>query len=131
VVVSARVRKLLGERLEGEVRGELGFGRVVELRESVMPTPLVRPVLVDACEEALRGYVPPAVIARLAAGQSSFLAELRRLSVLFINFPELKHQTPLLEAQEVMGAVQRIVRAWEGTIGHVSVDDHGTTVLVA
>ncbi len=27
--------------------------------------------------------------------------------------------------------MQQIVEAWEGTIGHLSVDDHGTTVLVA
>src|SRR5690606_20809244 len=52
-------------------------------------------------------------------------------SVLFINFPDLKHQTPLIEAQELMVAVQQIVEAWEGTISHLSVDDHGTTVLVA
>ncbi|PCC66862.1 Adenylate and Guanylate cyclase catalytic domain-containing protein [Nannocystis exedens] len=131
VVIDKRVWTMLGGRVDGESRGEHGFGRVVALREPVVPSPLVRPQLPDAAEAALRGYVPPAVIARLSAGQSSFLAELRRLSVLFINFPDLKHQTPLMEAQEVMIAVQQIVESWEGTIGHLSVDDHGTTVLVA
>ncbi|MCY1058720.1 adenylate/guanylate cyclase domain-containing protein [Nannocystis sp. SCPEA4] len=131
VVVDRRVATMLGTRVDGEPRGEQGFGRVVVLRDPMVPTPLVRPQLPDAAEEALRGYVPPAVIARLSAGQSSFLAELRRLSVLFINFPDLKHQTPLIEAQEVMAAVQQIVETWEGTISHLSVDDHGTTVLVA
>jgi class 3 adenylate cyclase/predicted ATPase len=131
VVVSRRVAGMLGGRVDGEPRGDLGFSRVAALREAVVPAPLVRPALPDAAEAALRGYVPPAVIARLSAGQSSFLAELRRLSVLFINFPDLKHQTPLMEAQEVMVAVQQIVETWEGTIGHLSVDHHGTTVLVA
>ena len=131
VVTGPRVAALLGERLSGEARGDAGHRRALALARPVAPQPLVRPALADAADEALRGYVPLAVTTRLAAGQSSFLAELRRVSVLFVNLPELGHATPLARAQEVMLALQQIVGACEGTIGHVGVDHHGATVLVA
>lgn len=131
VVAAPQVKRLLGPRLIDEPRGEGGFGRVLGLTEAVPLAPLVRPALRPEAEGALRGYVLPAVSSRLAAGQSSFLAELRRMSALFINFPELNYATPLDQAQTAMAAMQRIVHEHEGTIGHVSVDNHGATLLAA
>lgn len=132
VVVASTLVALLGDRIAGEARGEASDHRRVDaLADPVTPRPLVRAPLTDAAAEALRGYVPLAVTTRLAAGQSSFLAELRRVSVLFVNLPELGHATPLARAQDVMLALQQIVTAHEGTIGHVGVDHHGATMLIA
>lgn len=130
VVAAPKVVALLGDRMTGE-DVEAGHRRVTSVVAAHGPRPLVRATLDDAAADALRGYVPLAVTARLVAGQSSFLAELRRISVLFVNLPELVHATSLARAQEVMSSVQQIVAAHEGTIGHVGVDHQGTTVLIA
>lgn len=43
----------------------------------------------ELIESALRAYIPGAVLARINAGQMGWLAELRRVTVLFVNLPDL------------------------------------------
>lgn len=131
VVVDATVHEMLAGRATCELRGAAGQARVRAATETSPRRPLERPTLPPEAEEALRGYVPPAVTTRLAAGQSSFLAELRRISVLFIGIPALNDRTPLSDAQDAMVAMQQIVVGCEGTISYVGVDEHGAHVLVA
>lgn len=97
----------------------------------VVRQPLARHTVTAAAEDALRGYVHAAVSTRLAAGQSAWLAELRRVSVLFVNLPSLTYRTPLAEAQDVMAAFQQIVHGFEGSINYVSVDNTGATMMAA
>lgn len=130
VVADGRVSGLLADAIEAAPCAE-EFTRVIRATRSVPVSPLVRREPLEGAEEALRGYVPRAVAARLAAGQRGYIAELRRIAVLFINLPDMSHATALARAQEVMTAVQQVVDAGEGTTLHVSVDDHGATVLVA
>ncbi len=93
------------------------------------PRPL-RPVDLPAgAEVALRRYIPAAVLARLAAGQTGWLAELRRVTVLFVRLPD--PAADLSAAQELFAALQTIVYRYEGTINKSSVDDKGTTLVIA
>lgn len=130
VVIAPRLWPLI----EADARGRPvadGFVCVEALAAEISCKPLLRPALDVAAEAALCGYVPAAVVSRLAAGQSSWLAELRRVAVLFINLPRLSYATPLADAQAVMLAVQRTVQGLEGSINHVSVDNHGATLMAA
>ncbi|MBK9755245.1 MAG: AAA family ATPase [Nannocystis sp.] len=130
VVVAPQLWPLIAGHVRGEPAGA-GFVRVHEIAGTITCTPLLRPAMPAEAEAALCGYVPVAVATRLAAGQRSWLAELRRVAVVFLHLPAVTYQTPLDEAQQVMVAVQQIVDSAEGSINHVSVNNDGATVLIA
>ena len=79
----------------------------------------------------LRQYLPGAVLERLRMGHGSFLGELRRLTILFINLPEFTHDSNIEIAQETMRALQEACYRFEGSINKLSVDDKGISVLAA
>ncbi|MBA3531332.1 MAG: adenylate/guanylate cyclase domain-containing protein, partial [Ardenticatenales bacterium] len=73
-------------------------------------------------ESSIRAYIPGAILYRLLAGQSGWLAELRRLTILFVNLPTLTHHTRLEQAQTVIRALQGSLYRYEGSINKLSVD---------
>jgi len=81
--------------------------------------------------QVLRRYIPYAILHRLAAGQTQWLGELRRLTVLFVNLPELRHDVPLARMQQIMLALQQALYRYEGSINKLSVDDKGATLVAA
>ena len=81
--------------------------------------------------EHLRQYLPGAVLERIRMGHSSFLGELRRLTILFINLPELTQDTQIEVAQLTMRALQEACYRYEGSINKLSVDDKGISMLAA
>ncbi|MBI3326325.1 MAG: adenylate/guanylate cyclase domain-containing protein, partial [Nitrospinae bacterium] len=95
------------------------------------PRPLEKSLLSDNAETQLRAYIPGAIRARVAAGQTGWLAELRRITVLFINLPDLNYDTPLDHAQTVMRSLQESLYRYEGSINKLSVDDKGITLVAA
>jgi class 3 adenylate cyclase/tetratricopeptide (TPR) repeat protein len=82
-------------------------------------------------ENSLRAYIPGAIINRLSAGQSSWIAELRRVSVLFINLPDIDQDTKLENAQNTARLIQRSIYRYEGSINKINVDDKGITIVAA
>ncbi len=107
-------------------------GRLVSLNKpsSVFSSPK-KPVIPDGAENSLRPYIPGAVINRLTAGQSSWIAELRRVTVLFINLPDLDQETALENAQNIARLIQRSTYHYEGSINKINVDDKGITIVAA
>ena len=91
----------------------------------------VKPNIPAGAESSLRAYIPGAIINRLSAGQSSWIAELRRVTVLFINLPELDQNTELEKAQKIAQLIQRSVYRYEGSINKINVDDKGITIVAA
>ena len=85
----------------------------------------------DAAQAALRPYIPGAIIHRISAGQSDWLAELRKVTILFINLPELSHHTSLETAQEMMCLIQQLVYRYEGSLNKISQDDKGVMIDAA
>ncbi len=79
----------------------------------------------------LRSFIPGAVLSRLVAGESSWLAELRRITVLFVNLPMFDHNTPIEQAQIVARTLQTVLYRYEGSVNKISVDDKGTTLVAA
>ena len=112
-----------GERLPG------GAVRVNAVRDPVAPRS--SPPVPEVRARALLAYVPPAVVDQLERGDSNWLAELRRVSVLFVNFPGLTPSTPLERAQAVMRELQTVLYRYEGTINKLSLDDKGASLVAA
>jgi class 3 adenylate cyclase/tetratricopeptide (TPR) repeat protein len=85
----------------------------------------------DEAQSSLRAYIPGAIINRLSAGQMGWIAELRRVTVLFINLPDINQDTSLEEAQSIARLLQRSVYRYEGSINKINVDDKGITMVAA
>ncbi|HEX6034432.1 MAG TPA: adenylate/guanylate cyclase domain-containing protein, partial [Anaerolineales bacterium] len=121
------------EPIEFELKDTIAQGgQLVKLNKpsSIFSVPK-KPVIPDGAENSLRPYIPGAVINRLTAGQSSWIAELRRVTVLFINLPDLDQDTALENAQNIARLIQRSVYHYEGSINKINVDDKGITIVAA
>ncbi|HSW12470.1 MAG TPA: adenylate/guanylate cyclase domain-containing protein, partial [Solimonas sp.] len=106
VLLSADATSLLYD----DVRGELldsGALRLNALRQPPAPRALTSPQWPAGFSQTLRRYIPFAILHRLAAGQTQWLGELRRLTILFVNLPELRHDAPLARMQQIMLALQQ------------------------
>ena len=88
-----------------------------------------RPAPDPTASDALRRFIPGAIRARLDAGQSDWLAELRPVTVVFINLPDFTYDTPLDKAQEAMKTLQTALYRFEGSINKISVDDKGASLI--
>ncbi len=130
VMLSPDVVTLLGERAQGRsLTG--GWYQLSGLRNPLPPRREPRPELPAECESALKALLPAAIRTRIEAGHRDWLAELRLVTVLFINLPEINESTLLEHAQGVMTAIQHAVYRYEGSIYQFGVDDKGVTVIAA
>jgi class 3 adenylate cyclase len=136
VVLSAEVADQVCDTCAGEPV-PAGPGRRPGLRiTTVQPLPPVTPLVSSARQAAgvaLRGYVPGAILARLDAGQSAWLSELRHVSVLFLRLPDLDDIAPgtLRTANNLVREVQEALYEYEGSVNKLGVDDKGTTMVAA
>jgi class 3 adenylate cyclase/tetratricopeptide (TPR) repeat protein len=97
-----------------------------------LPLPPVDPLrLTPAMDPTLRAYIPAAILARLSAGQTSWLAELRRVTVIFIHLPDVRDTNLLEQGQEVMCALQTALYRYEGSVTRLGVDDKGPILIAA
>ena len=133
VVISAEVRTLLGSRAAGKQLSDNAFQLIA--MEGLGETTIQRlvPPAVPAAEAALRTLVPGLVCSRGLAGQTAWLGELRRVSVLFVGLPNFDRgqQGTLERMQSVVAAVQKSVDRYQGTINKISVDEKGAVVVTA
>ena len=85
----------------------------------------------ELSDDAVQAYVPDVVRARLAAGQAEWLAELRRITAVFVNLLDVDQAAAnLLEpVQLAMAAMQPILQRYEGSLKQVVVDDKGLTLI--
>ena len=108
-----------------------GFVRLDEVQHPLPLWPLSRATPGPVASPALLGYVPGAIRNRLEAGQSGWLAELRKITVLFVNLPGLNQIAPteLDRLQLVMRTIQEAIYRFEGSVNKLSVDDKGITLV--
>jgi predicted ATPase/class 3 adenylate cyclase len=83
----------------------------------------------DIPDAALAPYIPPSVLDREAA--ATWIAELRRLTVFFVDLPDLVHGVALDDIQTLIAAVQADVERHAAQIHQIGVDNHGTSLLGA
>ncbi len=107
-----------------------GGTRLDTLHETIAQRALVVPDLPPEGMEAFSNYVPGAVKARLAAGQTQWLSEQRQATILFVKLPGLE-TAPLEQAQAVMAALQENIYHFEGSINKLNADEKGVTLLAA
>jgi len=106
--------------------------RLVRLKtESQLPTEEEPMVITDDLQSSLSPYIPGSVINRIAAGQSEWLAEFRKVTIIFINVLERQEDLSLDTAQDLMRAIQRVIYRFEGSLNKISQDDKGIVVDAA
>lgn len=130
VVLAPEAWQLVQAHCSGEPL-PTGAVRVQAITSVLTPQALEAVTLPVEAETALWAYIPSAIKDRLAAAQSSWLAELRRVTVIFVNLPELSHTTSLAQAQRIILALQAALDRYEGSINKISLDEKGSTLVAA
>lgn len=127
------VSKAAWIRVQSQCSGTmLDDGRVRADDVGPSASPLAGPptvVATPAMSRALHSYLPGTVLSRMAAGQSSWLAELRTVTTIFVNLPSMNLSADPDDAQDVMCALQTTIYRYEGSVNKLSVDDKGTTLV--
>ncbi|NNJ12887.1 AAA family ATPase [Chloroflexales bacterium ZM16-3] len=130
VVIAAEAWPLVAECCVGEPlpSGAVRLGSLTDyLPMRGLETPLLRADMADV----LRSYLPKAILARMDAGQTAWLAEQRQVTVLFVNLPGLRADTPLRQAQKLMRTIQSMLYRFEGSISRLGTDSKGPTLVAA
>jgi len=128
VVLSAEAWELAGNNCTGQVLPG-GYVRLTTADAGgIAPAPSRVP---GELGEGALAYVPEVVRTRLAAGQGEWLAELRRVTPLFLNLLDVNPGgAGMLEPlQRAMAAVQPVLQQYEGSLKEVIVDDKGLTLV--
>ena len=86
----------------------------------------------DEMQERLERYVSVGVVERLKVGQTDWLGDLRRVSVMFLNLPGMDYgaEGALDFISTIINAVQNILQVYEGTLNKFLVDDKGSTLVI-
>ena len=130
VVIADEAWHFLRGMADGQKR-ETGGIRLERIADGGSFAATKRLSLPPAVERAVRAFIPNAVLTRLDAGQDAWLAELRRLTVIFVNLPDFTAQFSLKRAQTLMNAMQSALYRYEGSLNQLSVDDKGITLVAA
>lgn len=121
-------------RVKARVAGEplpSGWWRVASIPSELPHRPLPELQVPPERGDAIKAFVPAAIRTRLEAGQGDWLAELRQVTALFINLPEVDDQTPIARSHELLVEIQSAVYRFEGSIYQFGVDNKGLTVVAA
>ncbi len=78
---------------------------------------------------AVQSHLPAAVRARILAGQTAWLGELRNVTVLFVNLPGITPTTPVAVAPVTMASLQQALYRFEGSVNKLSIDDKGISLV--
>lgn len=79
--------------------------------------------------ELLRPYVPVHILPWLVEGYADWIAELRLVSVLFVELPGLNYIVSPVAAEEMLSFVLPPLERFGGSVDNISSDDKGITIL--
>ncbi len=128
VAVDARRWRLLGSRATGEHVSPACVS-LTAIDPARQRQSRAEAVLADAA--LLAPFIPPPVMSREGIGQGGWLAELRRVTVVFVNLPRIDHRAEPELVQRAVVELQREFDRYEATINSFAVDAKGTSVLAA
>ena len=130
VVIAPEAWALVRPHAQGE-KLATGVIRLGAIRNPLPPIAASPALVPTQARAALDAYLPIPIRARLAAGHAAWLAELRRVSVLFLGLLDFDPITGdvLGQAQTAMDVVQSICDRYDGFIKELVVDDKGATVV--
>ncbi|WP_395853379.1 AAA family ATPase [Cystobacter fuscus] len=118
---------------DGVVRSS-GDVRLLSCRAAPPPRAALLPELAPGAETALRPFVSRTLRALFEVPHSAWRAELRRVTVLFLELHGLAEPTSpalLAQLQTVTLELQKAVYAFGGSINQLLADDKGTVLLAA
>jgi len=107
-----------------------GYTRLVNIPSTSISAPAMLPTLADGSEKSLQGFISPAIQSWLAAEQIDWLAELRRVTTLFINLGNFNSETSLAHSTKVIHAIQEAAAHFEGNVNEIGMDEKGASPLV-
>jgi class 3 adenylate cyclase len=135
VAVSADAHHLIADQVVSEARGTDNF-LVTRVENPIPVAELAAPTALPQMESGLRCFLPSSVLARIDALHMSWLAELRRVTVIFVNLTSLTYErggqdVQLKAINDVLCSMQTIVFRYEGMVRQFIVDDKGTVLIAA
>lgn len=132
VVISPEAWQLVGPACRGEPL-EAGGVRLLAVEAELSPRRRTPTLLLPQMAGALRVFLPGLMLDRLEAGLTDWLAELRHVTIIFLNVRGLDYAAPdAVEcAQAAMRALQMALYQHEGSMNQFVVDDKGTTLVAA
>ena len=128
VVLSASAWTLIAAEALAEPLGA-GVMRLRETQREPEVAPLPLPELTGKAAQAAWSFVPYAIRAKLNSGQGDWLAELRKITVIFVTLPGHASDVALSQTQELMTRLQQLVYRLEGSVNKISVDDKGLSLI--
>ena len=137
-IVSGDPLRQVAEAEAGAPRGAIvlsNTARALLSETPLAPRPLSAPPLPAITEQlitALCTHIPGAVTYRLFNDQLDWLAELRRMSVLFLGIGGLVYDSHAghVALQRAMLSIQQTIYHYEGSLNKLLVDDKGTISLI-
>ncbi len=127
VVVSAEVWNLIADRSQGVELGTAA-ARLLSVQPLAVADSAPRSApSVELEASLLRPYVHPAALSRIDAGYSGWLAELRRVTALFIQLPDWRSASAE-EVQDTVARVQQVLHRFEGTVLRLGMSATGPVV---
>lgn len=120
------------------IKGTTGFQcdvkdeiiHLTAIPDTYIPKSIRLPDLSDAPEKSLQSFVPLTIMTRLIAGQSEWLAELRRMTVVFINLQNFNDSTSLEHASRVIHSIQETAFYFEGMLNKIGMDEKGASPVM-
>ena len=109
---------------------QLSQMRLVDIPLTSIPEIADLPVLAEGAETSLQSFISPAIQSWLAAEQIEWLAELRRVTTLFINLGNFNSHTDLDHGTKVIRAIQEAAGHFEGSLSEIGMDEKGASPLV-
>eukprot|EP00004_Rigifila_ramosa_P012215 TRINITY_DN2635_c0_g1_i3.p1 TRINITY_DN2635_c0_g1~~TRINITY_DN2635_c0_g1_i3.p1 ORF type:complete len:2075 (+),score=399.17 TRINITY_DN2635_c0_g1_i3:584-6226(+) len=134
VVLSPEASREIQDHCEWRQTSSAQYRVAERVKNPLPPRPSAPPTVTPDMAEALRGYIQPIVSLRLKSGQqSTWIAESRRVSVLFLRLEqrEVKGMNFLEGTQMAVALLQRTVYHFEGTIRQFLLDDKGSVLVAA
>lgn len=129
VLLSPEAHALAPKEFTGEPQAD-GF-RLRDTRFPLPPPHADERDLPPAIDQALRSYIPGAVLNQLTTKGVDFLAELRPITVMALNLPAITYRTPLEQLQATMRALQSAVYRFAGSVSALQIGDTGMTLTAA
>jgi len=114
---------------------KLKKGQKVQMKaDALLITNQLKPSDIEALTPIITPYMPAAVVPYLELDNEKWSAELRRLSVMFLNLgidlSDAKTEPGLKRIQLVIETVQKCVYKYQGSLNKLLMDDKGSTLIV-